>query len=330
MKLIALLSDEQRKEILDVIPHVYPAHLFASRLLKPLHEHLALQVQNPTGLAPLYCEGLRWLHTLNAEHKIVPATLFYNSALSDLSDSVLLKDYVEWKTYHITIAAQMKKPSSPPLPQQKPFFIATYSFLLSAEAKKRILLAESVIQQHAAQQQAAIAGLSQGFFIPFFILRIEREHLLQHTLQQIVSASDVDMRKPLRVIFENEEGIDEGGVRKEFFQLLVSQLLSVQYGMFTPTADGRALWINQSCLWNAEEFRLVGVLLGLAVYNGVLLDVHFPKVMYKKLLRVDRFELSDLASLDPSLHDGLKKLLEYTPEEEVESVFCRTFEVEVG
>ena len=32
--------------------------------------------------------------------------------------------------------------------------------------------------------------------------------------------------------------------------------------------------------------------------------------------------------MDPLLHDGLKKLLEYTPAEDVEAVFCRTFEVE--
>ena len=134
----------------------------------------------------------------------------------------------------------------------------------------------------------------------------------------------------MRVIFENEEGIDEGGVRKEFFQLLTTQLMSVQYGMFSPTADGRSLWINQACLWNAEEYRLIGVLLGLAVYNGVLLDVHFPKVMYKKLLRQDKFELDDLVHVDPVLHDGLKKLLEYSPAVDVEHVFCRTFEVEVS
>ena len=93
-----------------------------------------------------------------------------------------------------------------------------------------------------------------------------------------MAASDVDLRKPLKVVFSGEEGIDEGGVRKEFFQLLMAQLLSLEYGMFVPTTDARALWINSNNVWSAEEFRLVGTLLGLAVYNNVLLDVHFPKV----------------------------------------------------
>lgn len=54
-----------------------------------------------------------------------------------------------------------------------------------------------------------------------------------------------------------------------------------------------------------------------------------PQVLYKKLLRkTTAFDLADLQAVDPLMHDGLKKLLEYTPAEDVEAVFCRTFEVE--
>ena len=31
----------------------------------------------------------------------------------------------------------------------------------------------------------------------------------------------------------NEEGVDEGGVRKEFFQLLVAELFSPEFGTFS-------------------------------------------------------------------------------------------------
>ena len=33
-----------------------------------------------------------------------------------------------------------------------------------------------------------------------------------------------DLKKPLKVQFVGEEGIDEGGVQKEFFQLIISQV----------------------------------------------------------------------------------------------------------
>jgi hypothetical protein len=41
-----------------------------------------------------------------------------------------------------------------------------------------------------------------------------------------------DFKKPLKVKFEGEVGIDEGGLVKEWFQLLVAQIFSPQYGMF--------------------------------------------------------------------------------------------------
>jgi hypothetical protein len=34
----------------------------------------------------------------------------------------------------------------------------------------------------------------------------------------------------LQVVFEGEAGVDEGGVTKEFFQLLIRELFNVGYG----------------------------------------------------------------------------------------------------
>ena len=70
------------------------------------------------------------------------------------------------------------------------------------------------------------------FMHPFLVMSIDREKILESALNQIMAASDNDLTKPLRVIFINEEAIDEGGVRKEFFQLLVAQLFSLEYGKF--------------------------------------------------------------------------------------------------
>lgn len=78
--------------------------------------------------------------------------------------------------------------------------------------------------------------------------------------------------------------MDQGGVSREFFQLLVAQLFTPDYGMFTYNEETRTFWFNPVSLDTQDEFELVGVILGLAIYNGVILDVHFPLVVYKKLL----------------------------------------------
>ena len=53
--------------------------------------------------------------------------------------------------------------------------------------------------------------------------------------------------------------------------------------MFCFNTETRTFWFNPNCFENDAQFTLVGIVLGLAIYNNVILDVHFPPVMYKKL-----------------------------------------------
>ena len=54
--------------------------------------------------------------------------------------------------------------------------------------------------------------------------------------------------------------------------------------MFQYNQHTRTYWFKLTTIEADVEFRLVGMVLGLAIYNGVILDVHFPLVVYKKLL----------------------------------------------
>lgn len=42
-----------------------------------------------------------------------------------------------------------------------------------------------------------------------------------------------DLKKQLVVEFDGEQGIDEGGVSKEFFQLIVEEIFNPDYGMYS-------------------------------------------------------------------------------------------------
>ena len=69
---------------------------------------------------------------------------------------------------------------------------------------------------------------------------------MQDALNEIARQRSKDLFKPLRVHFIGEDGIDAGGVKKEFFQLLMTELLSPDYGMLVfqpvspPTCKKRA------------------------------------------------------------------------------------------
>jgi hypothetical protein len=63
-----------------------------------------------------------------------------------------------------------------------------------------------------------------------------------------------ELKKPLRVTFLSEdgsvaeEGLDQGGVSRELFQLLVAQLFQPDYGMFVYVEESRACWFNTASL----------------------------------------------------------------------------------
>ncbi|CAI7875830.1 unnamed protein product, partial [Closterium sp. NIES-54] len=132
-----------------------------------------------------------------------------------------------------------------------------------------------------------------------------------------------DLKKPLKVKFVGEEGVDEGGVQKEFFQLIMRDIVDAKFGMFTYNETTRSFWFSASPIDMPLEFELVGTVLGLAIYNAHILDISFPFVVYKKLLG-KKTCLDDLAGVDPDLHRGLKGLLAF--QGNVEEVYSWCFE----
>jgi hypothetical protein len=64
---------------------------------------------------------------------------------------------------------------------------------------------------------------------PFLTLRVRRTNLIMDSLNQL-SARNNDLKKKLRIEFANEDGVDAGGLTKEWFLLLVRDLFSPHFG----------------------------------------------------------------------------------------------------
>jgi ubiquitin-protein ligase E3 A len=128
-------------------------------------------------------------------------------------------------------------------------------------------------------------------------------------------------------------------------QVLTEQLFSEDYGMFEYHGDTRHHWFRRDSLEDPNAFLLVGVAIGLALYNSILLDIQFPPVIYRKLHGALLFAelnrgadsseqgrslyepvLEDAMEVFPSIGNSLKNLLEY-PGDDVEDVFCLNYEV---
>lgn len=77
-----------------------------------------------------------------------------------------------------------------------------------------------------------VQALFQGvhpMMLQYLDVRIRRTHVLQDALNQLMFRPG-ELKKPLKVTFisagVDEEGLDEGGVTKEFFQLLIRQIFN--------------------------------------------------------------------------------------------------------
>ena len=53
----------------------------------------------------------------------------------------------------------------------------------------------------------------------------------------------MDLNKRLKIEFSDEDGIDAGGLTKEWFMLLLKELMNPMYGMFS-LEDNDMTWFN--------------------------------------------------------------------------------------
>ena len=64
--------------------------------------------------------------------------------------------------------------------------------------------------------------------------------------------------------------------------------------------ESRTYWFNPATLEAEAEFLLLGLVVGLAIYNGVLLDFPLPLALYRKILGQE-VKLRDLEDMQPTL-----------------------------
>jgi len=263
---------------------------------------------------PNLCGVLHWFHTINERSDLNLARLenFHCSGIEMMPMEALYEDLV---TYQCANDGQ----------RSSNFFLVAHPFLLSISVKQDLLNVESQMSMVEAAQAGGVSFDPESReykFKPYFVLAIDRKYLLPQTLQAVAKASTIELRKSLRIVFKGEDGVDAGGVTNEFFMLLCEKLFDVNTGMWT-TISTNETWFNSDCTWNGEGYYLVGVLCGIAVYNSVILDVHFPHALYRKLLGLP-LGLEDL--IDDDVRRGLKTLLDYEGDD-TEDIFCLNFEV---
>lgn len=138
--------------------------------------------------------------------------------------------------------------------------------------------------------------------------------MVQDAFDQLWQRRKSELLRPLRVRLgeanEFEVGHDLGGVQIEFFNLLWKELLREATGMFT-TDDATALsYFRPGSLQPLYTFELVGMLFGLAIYNGITLPVNFPLALYRELTSRDQSAEPDISDRWPDVARSLQSILD--------------------
>ncbi|PHJ15251.1 ubiquitin-transferase domain containing, partial [Cystoisospora suis] len=91
------------------------------------------------------------------------------------------------------------------------FFIA-HMQLCPLKFKRNVILVDNVYRQHHTGLQSLLDAE-----LPFLLLRVHRGLLMDDTVAALEKAEPKHLRRPLKIVFEGEEGVDEGGLKREFF-----------------------------------------------------------------------------------------------------------------
>ncbi|CAG7928151.1 unnamed protein product [Penicillium olsonii] len=162
----------------------------------------------------------------------------------------------------------------------------------------------------------------------YFVLVVRRDNILSDALSQLWRREKRELMRPLKVqmgMDEGEEGLDHGGVQQEFFRILMGQAFDPSYGMFTVDPRHRLSWFQPCSLEPLYKFELIGLLMSIAIYNGLTLPLNLPLAFYRKALGLKVKHLDHIRDGWPELSQGLETLLSWK-DGDVGDIFTRTYE----
>uniref|UniRef100_A0A669C3P6 E3 ubiquitin-protein ligase n=1 Tax=Oreochromis niloticus TaxID=8128 RepID=A0A669C3P6_ORENI len=139
-------------------------------------------------------------------------------------------------------------------------------------------------------------------------ITVSRKTLFEDSFQQIMSFHPQDLRRRLWIIFPGEEGLDYGGVAREWFFLLSHEVLNPMYCLFEYAGkDNYCLQINPASYINPDHlkyFKFIGRFIAMALFHGKFIDTGFSLPFYKRILNKP-LGLKDLESIDPEFYNSL-------------------------
>ena len=159
-------------------------------------------------------------------------------------------------------------------------------------------------------------------------LSVRRDQVFLDSFKSLYFKSADELKHgKLNVRFHGEEGVDAGGVTREWFSVLARGMFNPNYALFIPVAADRTTFHpNRLSGVNSEHlmfFKFIGRIIGKALYEGRVLDCHFSRAVYKNILGRS-VSIKDMETLDLDYYKSLLWMLE----NDITDIITESFSIE--
>jgi hypothetical protein len=164
-------------------------------------------------------------------------------------------------------------------------------------------------------------------------LNVRRAHVFEDSFNQLRVVSKSQLRSPLKVTFAGEEGVDAGGVSREWYQVMSREMFNPAISLFEAVPQGSSTYQpNPNSVVQTDEargishldyFKFVGHVVGKALLDDQIIDAHFTRSFYKHMLG-QPLTYRDIEGVDPDFFKNLSWMLE----NDIDGVLDLTFSEE--
>lgn len=166
---------------------------------------------------------------------------------------------------------------------------------------------------------------------------VERDDILNQSFHKMMCLRRSELHQWMRISFRGEEGLDAGGLEREWFGLVAQKLLDPATGLFT-CSSGEAsnagnYHINpvsgHSNEFHLEYFQFAGRFLAKAIMEQQSINAYLSLPLRKQILSLP-ITFSDLEFVDADVYQNLMWLLQNDRVESLELYYVIDYQTSDG
>eukprot|EP00392_Amoebophrya_sp_AT5.2_P009191 g9219.t1 len=142
-------------------------------------------------------------------------------------------------------------------------------------------------------------------------LNVRRSQVFMDSFHQLRMRTAEEMKGKVSIQFTGEEGMDAGGLTREWYNILAKDMFNAGYALFEP-AGGKPSTFHPNPMSgvNADHlhfFKFAGRILGKAIFDNHNIPTYFTRSLYKQMLK-KCISPQDMEALDPEYYKQVQMM----------------------